>query len=156
MIALLVALRAASELAMMSEHGSDPQLPVWQVLTAVKLTLWCIGGLVVGLAAMRNRWGLVLLLTWAITICAASWEYQRATHALADASNPATSPDQLRALVHFDGIQAGYELDNRLASNLRTPPEALRELYERNQLGTRMCLARNPHTPKDILQKLEK
>jgi hypothetical protein len=160
-IILLVALRAASELGMMNEYGSDPQMPIWVMSMAVELALWFGGGLVAWrlVAARKNRWGLpaglVLLLVWTVAICAASWEYQRARQALADASNPSTPPERLRELVHFDGIQAGYRLDNRLASNQNTPPEALRELSERDQLGTQMCLMRNPNTPKDILRKLK-
>jgi hypothetical protein len=56
--------------------------------------------------------------------------------------------------VHFDGIQAGYELDNRIASNPNTPPDALHELYERDQLGTHMKLASNPNTPVEVLEEL--
>ena len=58
-------------------------------------------------------------------------------------------------LVNFDGIQAGYELDNRLALNPTTPPAALRELSRRrDQSGTLMCLMRNPSTPDDVLEQI--
>jgi hypothetical protein len=63
-------------------------------------------------------------------------------------------PARLSRLVDFDGIQAGYRLDNRLASNPNTPPEALRRLSLRDQLGTQMCLAKNPNTPEDVLAQL--
>jgi hypothetical protein len=57
-------------------------------------------------------------------------------------------------LTH-DGIQAGYELDNRLAKNRDTPPEALCELSERiEQDGAQMLLAKNPRTPEDVLTRL--
>lgn len=95
-----------------------------------------------------------LLLIWVAAICAASWQYQSARQALVAASDPLTPSDRLSELVHFRGIQAGYELDNRLAANPNTPSQALRELYQRGQLGTQMTLARNPHTPKDLLEQL--
>jgi hypothetical protein len=161
MLALLVGLRAVSELAMMWESGSDAQMPIWGMLLVVKVAFWLlVGTVVVGLmiAMWPRRWSslatILALLAWTVAICSASWDYNVARQALADASNPATSPRRLSDLVHFNGIQAGYRLDNRLASNPNTPPEALRELSQRDQLGTQMCLARNPNTPPDVLRRL--
>lgn len=144
---------------MMDEHGPDPQMPIWTMYLVVKLALWFGTGLATWMlvVAWRSRLGLftsaVLLLEWGAAICGAIWQYRSATQALADAANPSTSPARLRALVRFDGIQAGYELDNRIACNLHTPPDALRQLYLRNQLGTQMNLASNPNTPEDILRE---
>ena len=59
-VALLVGLRAASESAMMSEHGSDPQMPIWIMFLVGKLGFWLLtGGLLAGLlaAAWPKRWG---------------------------------------------------------------------------------------------------
>jgi len=159
LIVTLVGLRAASEFAMMTAHGSDPQMPIWLLLLAVKLAFWFgIGLLPWLLFASRNHWlsrtGVVVLVVWTVAIIAATAAYLNAGRALANSSNPATSPERLRALVDFTGIQAGYELDNRLASNPNTPPDALRTLHKRQQLGTEMCLASNPNTPTDILEEL--
>jgi hypothetical protein len=157
-VALLVILRAASELAMMGAFDSDPQIPIWMMFLVVKVAFWLLlGG---ALAALLFVWPkrkillVGLLVVWGAAIGAASWQYFSARQSLVAASNPLTSPDRLRALVHFRGIQAGYELDNRIASNPNTPVEALRELYKRGQLGTLMCLAANPNTPPDLLEKL--
>lgn len=157
----LVALRTASERAMMAEFGSDPQMGIWIMFMVVKMALWGVGGLVLAgilVFAWHHRWGLrialVLLFGWALAISAASGNYYRASLALADARDPGTSPARLQELLDFPGIQAGYELDNRLATNPQAPPELLRKLYDRHQLGTLMILARNPRTPTDILQKL--
>lgn len=157
-VALLGLIRAGSELAMMGAFDSDPQLPIWMMFLVVKVTFWLLlGG---ALAALLFVWPkrktllVGLLIVWGVAIGAASWQYFSARQALTAASNPLTSPDRLRALVHFQGIQAGYELDNRIASNPNTPVDALRELYERGQLGTLMCLAANPNTPADLLEKL--
>lgn len=162
-VAAAVVVRAGSEIGMMSQHGSDPQMPIWYMVMAVKLAVWSLaGGLLMLLlvAVRKNRWGrvtgLVLLLAWLVAICASSWGYQKGAQALADADDPSTSAARLNELVQFDGIQAGYELDNRLASHPNTPPEALRNLYDRDQLGTQMSLARNPNTPRDILEQLVK
>ncbi len=159
---LLVGVRAASEISMMYVSGSDPQMPIWEMFLVVKLGMWFLGGaLAVGLlvVTLQRRWGalagLAAVLIWALAIGHASWEYIAARQALSDAASPTTSPDRLSALVHFDGIQAGYELDNRLAANRSTPPEALRELARRvDQTGTQMILAKNPHTPNDIMARL--
>lgn len=164
MLVLLVGLRAASEIAMMYESGSDPQMPIWEMFLVVKIGLWLLGGaLAVGLLIVvwPRRWvamaSLAVLLVWAVAITRASWDYSTARQALADAANSTTSPDRLRELVHFDGIQAGYQLDNRLAANRGTPPDALRELAQRvDQIGTQMILAKNPHTPNDVFVKLRR
>lgn len=160
-VILLVGLRAAGELAMMSEYGPDAQMAIWVVFLIIKSALWLFSGAVlVGLviAAWPRRWAalttLALLLIWTVAICAARWQFERARRALADASDPSTPPERLRELVNFDGIQAGYELDNRLASHPKTPPDALRQLYQRDQLGTQISLASNPKTPRDLLQEL--
>jgi hypothetical protein len=98
---------------------------------------------------------LVLFVAWAAAIGRASWQYNEGRRALADARDPTTSAERLEALVHFDGIQSGYELDNRLAAHRNTPPDALRELStRRDQTGTHMVLLRNPRTPPDVLEKL--
>jgi len=156
-----VGLRAGSEWSMMSQFGLDPQMPIWGIFMVVKLALWATAGAIATgflVVAWRSRYGkpvaLLLFGIWAVAICAASWGYQRARSALADASDASTSAERLQALVHFDGIQAGYELDNRIAIHSNTPQQALRELHERGQLGTQMTLARNPNTPEDILRNL--
>ena len=146
----LIALRAASEWGMMSAHGSDPQMGIWIVFMGAALAFWAgtafvcvmVSTLVKGRQSSRVKYG--MLLCWAVAICISSWRYSAGSRALADAANPSTSPDRLRQLVHFDGIQAGYELDNRIASNPNSPDDALRLLATKNQLGTNMCLARNP------------
>jgi hypothetical protein len=160
-VIILLGIRAVSELAMMSVHGPDPQMPIWYLVLVVKLGLWSGIGLLAWLliAGSKSRWrfvsGVILLLGWSIAICAASWGYVRGYRALDAASNPETSPERLRALVNFKGIQAGYELDNRLASHPKTPPDALRRLHDRpDQVGTELCLARNPNTPIDVLEEL--
>ncbi len=56
--------------------------------------------------------------------------------------------------MQFTGIEDGYELDNRIATNPKTPPELLRKLYGHHNLGTLMILARRPDTPEDILQAM--
>jgi hypothetical protein len=141
-IALLVGLRAASEWSMMRQFGPDPQMPIWGVFMVIKLALWSLAGVfTTGLlvAMRRRRYGRLaasfLFLVWAITICAASWSYQQARYALAAASDSSTSAERLQQLAHFDGIQAGYELDNRIAAHPNTPRETLRELYQRGQLS---------------------
>ncbi|HUE69779.1 MAG TPA: hypothetical protein VMP01_02725 [Pirellulaceae bacterium] len=159
-IILITGMRGVSEFAMMGVHGPDPQMPIWSMFMVVKLALWLGVGLAFWLLVVvwRSRVGLltgaVLLLGWGAAICGAIWQYSSAAKALADASNPSTSPARLSELAQFDGIQAGYELDNRIASNLNTPPDALRTLHERNQLGTQLKLASNPNTPVDILRRL--
>ncbi len=157
----LVALRAVCERAMMAEFGSDPQMAIWMMFMVVKLALWGLGGsLLAGLVMFlwNRRWGrriaVMLLLGWAVAIGMASWNYQRGSRALADARDPSTSPERLQELLDFPGIQAGYELDNRLAVHPHATPELLRKLYNRRQQGTLMVLARNSRTPVDILQKL--
>src|SRR5258708_2592872 len=83
LITVLVGLRAASEVGMMSAHGSDPQVPIWLMFMTVKLALWLGGGLAAWrLAAVwKNRWGSlggwVLLFAWAVAICTSSWDYQK-------------------------------------------------------------------------------
>ena len=161
-LAMLVGLRAISELAMMREHGQDAQMAIWAVFLVVRVALWLLAGAIAVrllMAMWPRRWwslaSMLVLLVWAVAICRASWDYNTARRALEDASSRATSAGRLSELVHFDGIQAGYQLDNRLASHPNTPPEALRELSQRrDQTGTQMLLARNPNTPVDVLQRL--
>jgi hypothetical protein len=158
----LVGLRATSEISMMYEPGSDAQMAIWKAFLVVKLGMWLlIGAFIVWLliAIWTKRWGamagLAVFLIWAVAISQATGEYDTARQALSDAADPYTSPDRLRELVHFDGLQSGYELDNRLAANRSTPPESLRELSKRvDQVGTQMMLARNPHTPNDVRVRL--
>jgi len=162
-VLLLVGVRVLAEVGMMRAHGPDPQMPIWWVLCAVKVALWFIGGgiaLAVMLRLWRYRWGrtagAVSLVVWAVAIGWASWQYEVGGRALTDARDVKTSPERLRELVRFGGIQAGYELDNRLAANPSTPVDALRELAEKpDQLGTQMVLERNPRTPADVREKLE-
>ncbi len=52
----------------------------------------------------------------------------------------------MRGTVYF-----GYQLDNDLACHPNASPTLLRTLYSKGQLGTDLCLARNPNTPSDIL-----
>jgi hypothetical protein len=160
-IAILMAVRAASEFAMMQEYGPDAQMGIWNMELLIKLALWLFAGIVPlwGMSlGRRYRWvtygGVLALLIWGLAICNASWKYNVGRQALADAANRTTSAERLSELVHFDGIQAGYELDNRLASNPNTPAASLRELSLRDQAGTRMLLTRNPNTPGDLLQRL--
>lgn len=158
--ALLIALRAMGELAMMNEHGSDPQMPAWIVEFVIIMAIWFVAGLpaFLILAFVRRSWSwapaLVWILLWGLWIGFSSWSRFEGARALADAADPATSPERLVELVHFRGAQAGYELDNRIASNPQTPATALRLLYQRQNIGTLMCLARNPNTPPDILDEL--
>jgi hypothetical protein len=144
---LLVALRALSEWAMMAAHGSDPQMSIWVMLFAVKIAFWLATGS--GLIALVYAWRqnpparLALgacLLVWAIAVSVSSWLYLSAGLALMEAANPRTSPARLSQLVHYFGIQAGYELDNRIAANPSTPEDSLRELYWRGNTGTLMKL----------------
>ena len=165
-IILLVSARAGCEGAAMWEYGSDPQMPIWYMFSAIVLAFWFLTGIVLAglLAALwKRRWGvrigLLLIVVWAVGISWESWGWLRYRQALADASNPSTSAERLSELVHFSGIEGGGEdgeLDNRIASNPNTPPETLRELSKRGELGVRMCLARNPNTPEDVLQELTK
>lgn len=159
-IVSLLSLRAAIELGMMSAHGSDAQMPIWLVFVGAALALWAVAAYIcVRLTAfVKGRWSTLLkyalIFCWAIAISISSWKYFVGWRALADAANPETSPDYLRQLAHFDGIQAGYELDNRIASNPNSPVDVLRLLAKKDQLGTKMCLARNPRSPNDVLQDL--
>jgi len=158
----LLALRAIGEWSMMRAVGSDPQMGIWIMFMWTKMLLWAgCAALIGGLFAFSSRRGLItfaigLLIAWGGLITKATWDYGRAAKALVDAADLSTPAARLRELAHFDGVQAGHELDNRLASNPNTPPETLRELHGRGQLGTDMLLGRNPNTPKDILPTLMK
>jgi hypothetical protein len=159
-LAVFIAVRFASEVAMISAHGPDAQIPIWWMFILVKLAFWLCTGYVICvlLAAWSDSWpricAIALASVWATAILWASWQYARGAGALAAAANRSTQPAQLSALVHFSGIQAGYELDNRLAAHPNTPVNALRELSARGNVGTLMTLARNPNTPEDVLLRL--
>lgn len=162
-VVALVGLRAIGESSMMYAHGPDAQMGIWWVFMTVKLGLWTVAGLMVALvvrATWQHAWwrlpALALFLAWTLAIGWATYQYVRGANALAVASNASTSPDRLRKLVHFNGIQAGYELDNRVASHANTPADALQTLFERGNAGTLMCLGRNPHTPAGVLEQLFK
>lgn len=161
-VLLLVILRASAEYGMMSAHGPDAQMGIWFGFLAVKLVFWLIIGAVaatlLAVAWPKRGWSLVavgLSLVWLAAIGWSSFRYFEGRRALVDAASIATSPDRLNKLATFNGIQAGYELDNRIASNTNTRPDTLRALHGRpDQLGTELCLARNPNTPADILHEL--
>lgn len=159
-VVVLVAFRFVSELSMMREYGSDAQMPIWMAFVVVRIAFWLVigGALAILISVLwARRWAVaivLLLLVWSIAIIMSSLEYQIAARALADAADPGTPSERLRELVHFDGAQAGYELDNRLAANPGTPVEDLRVLYQRDQLGTKIVLAQNPNSPVDILETL--
>ena len=76
--------------------------------------------------------------------------------AFTDAANPSTPPKRLSELVAFQLGTRRSQLDNRIASHPKTPATALRELFQRGDTGTWVCLARNPNTPPDILMKLSR
>ncbi len=159
---LLVFVRAGCEYSMMNVYGTDAQMGIWFIVMLIVLTFWLVTGLVAAAllaAAWPNRWrslaALGLILVWVAAICWSSVRYYGGGQALLDASAVSTSPERLRELADFDGVQAGYSLDNRIASNPNTPPDILRLLHGRaNQVGTEMCLARNPNTPDEILLEL--
>lgn len=161
-VLLLVILRAASEYGMMRAHGPDAQMPIWFIFLKVKLLFWFVMGVVTSMllaAAWRRRgWSqiaLALCVLWAAAIGWSIFRYDQGRRALVDAAAASTSPERLHDLASFDGIEAGYELDNRIASNPNTLPETLRLLHGRpDQVGTELCLARNPNTPDDILREL--
>jgi hypothetical protein len=161
-VVLLVSLRAGCEYGMMSAHGPDAQMGIWYMFMIVQLAFWLITGFVAAIllgAAWSKRWwksaALALFLVWITAVCLSSFRFYDARRALVDASAPTTSAERIRELVKYDGLQAGYELDNRLASNPSTPPEILRFLHgQPDQVGTEMCLASNPNTPDDILRAL--
>jgi hypothetical protein len=154
---VLVVLRATSELALMRESGSDPQMGIWIMFMVSKLVYWVLaGGVVAGVLFFRNpRWriamGLVLLVAWTLSIRTESWKLEIKRQSLAEARDPSTTSTRLKQLVQFTGSEDGYELDNRIASNPNATPEILRLLYERHNIGTLMIMARSPRTPEDIL-----
>ncbi len=159
---LFLLVRAGSEIGMICEFGSDPQMSIWVAFFVFKIMFWlATGGVVLGLTiALWKRskirfLGIALAGIWFIAIGNATYRYAMGRQALADASNPGTSPTRLQELTQFHGIQSGYELDNRLASNPATPANALRELsHRREQTGTLACLRRNHNTPNDVLQAI--
>ena len=79
LVILMLCLRAACELAMMWQHGSDPQMAIWSMFLLVKLSLWFLaGGLAAGLVVITwpTRWGVSvgfpLMIAWAAMISVAS------------------------------------------------------------------------------------
>jgi hypothetical protein len=159
----LVTFRIMSELNMMRQHGPDAQMGIWVMFFLIQMIFWSFSGgtLAVLLYFLwARRWAativVLLLLTWSIAISHSAVQYQGGARALADAADPTTSSDRLHQLVHFRGIQAGYQLDNRIAAHPNTTVEDLRALHQRGQLGTDMTLAANPNTPPDILELLLK
>jgi hypothetical protein len=154
-----VVVQTLAEWAMLNQFGSDAQLSIWWGSFAIKTLFWLITGLgIAWLATLRRRRGMLALAflpIWMIAILWTSFHYWQGNQALTDAANLDTSPERLIELANFQGIQAGYELDNRLAANPNTPPAVLRELHGRkDQVGTEMALAANPYTPEDILHDL--
>jgi len=158
LVILLSCLRAFSEISMMVEYGTDAQMPIWVMAMIFKLCGWLAAGIACA-AMVTFSWPkmqvvfpvLTLYLIWTLAICMASRSYFDATRALADASDPLTTPKRLHDLVSFSGVQAGYRLDNRIAVHPNTLPDDLRWLYHRGQYGTLVKLASNPNTPDDIL-----
>ena len=113
-VLLLVVMRAASEFGMMSAHGPDAQMAIWELFMIVQLIFWLVTGLVAAAlltAAWSNRWRSIaagaLLLAWAIAISWSSASYYDAGRVLIDASDPSLSPDRLRELASYSGMQAG-------------------------------------------------
>ncbi len=162
LVVLVVAIRAVSEVSMMSAHGSDPQMAIWIGFMVVSVCGVSLMGLTLA-AAVYILWPsrvaalpIVVLAMWAAWIGLASANFYLGGQALRLAESAHASAEQLDRLVDFDGIQAGYELDNRIAANSNTSTDSLRRLYERNNLGTNMVLARNPATPIEILEELAK
>ncbi len=134
---------------------------IWAMFMAVRLSFWLVTGLAAAALLRTTQQNgrpstgpSALVVLWLAAVCWSSWRYYDAGSALTDAAAASTSPDRLHELASFNGIQAGYELDNRIASNPNTNPDTLRVLYGRGQAGTEMCLARNPNTPDDILGEL--
>lgn len=157
----LVAIRVVTELNMMQQHGTDAQMPIWMIFFVVSIGLWFVMGITLAAllhVAWPKRWAMsilvLMLLIWSLAISASAYRSQVAAWALGDAADPTTSAARLHELVNFGGVQAGYQLDNRLASNPNTTAEDLRLLFHRDQLGTQMMLAANPNTPPDILERL--
>lgn len=158
-VILLLLLRGLSEIALMREHGSDPQMGIWYMFMLVKLSLWLLGGLVVA-GLLYLNWGprivifpILFLTLWSYGIVRGTWKLDRLRQTLAEARDASTSPARLEQLVQVpDDI--GYERDNRIAANPSSPPEVLRQLYRRGNLGTLMILARRSDTPDDVLQSI--
>lgn len=159
-VILLLLLRVLSETALMQEHGTDDaQIGIWYMLMLAKLSLWMLGGfVVVGLLYLEWQPSVVIfpilfLALWSYGIVRETWKLDRLRQTLAEARDVATSPARLRELLSFtDDI--GYERDNRIATNPHSPPEVLRQLYQRKNEGTLMILARRPDTPDDVLQAI--
>lgn len=111
------------------------------------------------LAALQTKGALrrVLAVLLALLCGYALWQsvtFVRIAGALADAADPTTAPERLLELDGYDTRYFGYEIDNRLAANPASPESLLRALAEKDQMGTRQCLRRNPNTPRDVLERL--
>lgn len=160
-IGLLVILRAASDLALMRETGSDPQTPIGILFLMAAAAYWLVFGcLVAGLLFLkqtdgrRTVAGILLLLGWAYSIRLDTWKVQSQQQALIEARVPATSPNRLEHLLELAAPREGYLLDNRIAAHPNATPAVLRSLYARHRGGTIMVLARNPNSPEDILRSI--
>jgi hypothetical protein len=159
----LLATRIVTELNMMQQHCTDAQMSIWMMFFIVSIGFWSVLGITLA-ALLHVAWSrrrsvsilLLLLLIWSLAISVSAYRSQVAAWALGDAADPTTSAARLHELVNFGGVQAGYQLDNRLASNPNTRAEDLRVLFHRDQLGTQMMLAANPNTPSDILERLSR
>jgi hypothetical protein len=158
-VLLLIAIRAFADYRFMTEFGADSQQSVWLMYLVAKTLFWLVTGIaaiaLINTSEMKSRlsiFGCLLLVLW---IGALSWSifvYHDARRALVDASSTESSPERLKALANFAGLQAGYELDNRLAGNPNTPPKVLRRLHGKPyQIGTEITLAKNPNAPDDVL-----
>jgi hypothetical protein len=144
---------------------TDAQGGIWLAFSAVLSALTFVAGCatVYGVLVFLKRRKFIAATVMAIlflTIVGYTGKtlvkYAEVRIALTDAANPATSPDRLHELIGYP-TGFGYEIDNRIALNPNASVETLRTLFKRpNQTGTLMCLARNPHTPEDILDALSK
>jgi len=154
---VLVGHWVTTQLALMREYGSDPQMPIWIMFVGAQLGYWLLaGGVVAGVLLLEKpHWrilmGVVLLLGWSYGISTERWKLQTRQQALAEARDSSTSPARLEQLLQFAVTLDDYEFDNRIATNPNTSPELMRKLYGRHHLGSLMILARSPKTPEDIL-----
>ena len=157
---VLVGHWVTSQLALMREYGSDPQMPIWIMFVGAKLGYWLLaGGVVAGVLFFEKpHWrilmGVVLLLAWIHGISTERSKLQTRQQALAEARDSSTSPARLEQLLQFAVTLDDYEFDNRIATNPNTPSELMRKLYGRHHRGSVMILARRPDTPEDILQAI--
>lgn len=162
--ALVAGTRSYYESAMPKLVPTDAQGGIWLAYSAVMSIgtfLVCLALVYYSLSAFSKKkypitvllLGMFLFVSWRTGYTLI--QYSEIRTALADAANPATSPERLSELIGFP-TGFGYEIDNRIASNPNSNEGILRNLSRRNQLGTLVCLARNPNTPDDILDDLSK